>query len=579
MHTRSLTGLVALLMLFVSGCAAQPPASPVTPELWYWHHSYLVTDENVESSKALIKKAAAAGYTGVVFWDSSFSFMGNPSWNPDNDDRMREVMRFATKQHMKVIALGAPYGWSNDVLHVDPNWAEAQRVVGTRFQVDPSGKRLDVVNSFPGLANSGFEAGKVNWFDTGDSGVGISNVARRGHSSAGIMNAPGNARLRQKIALIPWREYHLQVFFKSKDFRGGPMVEVLDASDTRKVRFNANIAANGTHDWTLLDYFFNSQDSTECALYLGVWGGSSGMLWFDDVQIEETALIYLERRDGVPLKIYDPKNPTTVYREGVDYNPVIDPAMKPSDAQFHLYVVPATITLPAGTHLSPGQIVAVDSYSVFPLSISNEVGMCLTEPGVFKWLERNAGAIKKVLPAGEGILLSYDEMRQMNSCGLCRAKHMTAGELLAWNVGQVIHMYKSVIPSAPLYIWNDMFDPNQNAVNSFYHVEGDISGSWKGLPADITIMNWNLEKLKPSLAWFAGLDPGQPVPHPQIIAGFYDAPSGDSAARAELAQASGIPGIVGFMYTTYADNYSQLQSFATAVKAGWGNYLSSLPRR
>ncbi len=76
------TGFLALLMLFGSGRAAQAPASPPSPELWYWHHSYLVNDENVESSKALIKKAAAAGYTGVVFWDSSFNFMGNPSWPP-----------------------------------------------------------------------------------------------------------------------------------------------------------------------------------------------------------------------------------------------------------------------------------------------------------------------------------------------------------------------------------------------------------------------------------------------------------------------------------------------------------------
>ncbi len=93
------------------------------------------------------------------------------------------------------------------------------------------------------------------------------------------------------------------------------------------------------------------------------------------------------------------------------------------------------------------------------------------------------------------------------------------------------------------------------------------------------IMNWNLEKLKLSLAWFAGVDSRQPVPHPQIIAGFYDNGTGESAARAELAQAAGIPGLVGFMYTTYADDYSQLQSFATAAKAGWSNYLSSLPKR
>ncbi len=151
-----------------------------------------------------------------------------------------------------------------------------------------------------------------------------------------------------------------------------------------------------------LDYFFNSQDSTQGALYFGVWGGNSGILWFDDIQIEETALIYVERRDGAPLKIYDPKNPVTVYREGARLQLCRGSSHEAIRRAFQLYHDPVTITLPAGTHLAPGQIVAVDSYSVFPLPISNEVGMCLTEPGVYKWLDRNARSIKKVLPRWPG---------------------------------------------------------------------------------------------------------------------------------------------------------------------------------
>jgi len=88
-----------------------------------------------------------------------------------------------------------------------------------------------------------------------------------------------------------------------------------------------------------------------------------------------------------------------------------------------------------------------------------------------------------------------------------------------------------------------------------------------------------LQHLKESLEWFSGTDPRQPVPHRQIIAGFYDASDGATAAREELANAAGIPGVVGLMYTTYADNYTQLESFAAAAKAGWSGYLSSLPKR
>ncbi len=523
-------------------------------------------------------KAVLAGYTGVVLWDSSFNFMGNASWPAANEDRMRTVMKYAVNKRLNVLAPVAPFGWSNDILLNNPNWAEAQRIVGAPFQVDPSGKRLNFVNSFAGLANPGFESGKAEWFDLNDSGVGINSVAHTGKNSAVIVDAPGNARLRQQIFLTPWRQYHLRLFFKSKDFRGSPMLSVLDAADSNKVRLTANLDAKGTHAWTQLDYTFNSQNSTNAYLYLGVWGGSSGLLWFDDIQIEETALVYLARRAGTPLKIYNPDNIGTLYREGADYNFIADPHMAPGNP-FHLYDDPPGVTLPAGTGLRPGQTVAMDFYSVFPIPISNQVGMCLTEPGVYKWLKENAQALKRVLPAGSGIFLGYDEMRQMNSCASCRAKNMTAGELLAWSVEQTARIYQSAIPGAPLYIWSDMFDPYHNATQNFYYVEGDIAGSWKALPAGMTIMNWNVGKLKQSLTWFSGLDRRQPVPHNQIIAGYYDTGDGASAAQQELAQAAGIPGVAGLMYTTYNDDYSQLQSFAAAAKSAWSSYLSSLTRR
>ena len=47
-----------------SGHSQTPP-----PELWYWHHSYLTNASALQSSKALIDQAYAAGYTGVAFWE------------------------------------------------------------------------------------------------------------------------------------------------------------------------------------------------------------------------------------------------------------------------------------------------------------------------------------------------------------------------------------------------------------------------------------------------------------------------------------------------------------------------------
>ena len=62
---------------------------------------------------------------------------------------------------------------------------------------------------------------------------------------------------------------------------------------------------------------------------------------------------------------------------------------------------------------------------------------------------------------------------------------------------------RHINPQAKRCIWSDMFDPHHNAVKDFYLVNGNLSGSWEGLPKDTIIMNWNSGKPAPSLKHFA----------------------------------------------------------------------------
>lgn len=355
------------------------------------------------------------------------------------------------------------------------------------------------------------------------------------------------------------------------------MFEVLDASDYKKALLVAYLSRTATHDWTEADYAFDSRDVTKAALYFGVWGGSSGILWFDDVQLSETALVYVTRRPGTPLKIYDPNHPSTVYTERSDYDYIADPRMTGTRTPFtDSYHDPAPVKLPRSTSLRPGQTVAMDFYAAFPIPGAYGMSMCMTASGTQKWLERNAKALRGVAPKQASVLLSYDEIRQMNSCGSCRAKHMTPAELLDWSVAQSLSIYKAELPESRFYIWNDMFDPYHNAVNHYYYVEGSLTGSWKGLPKNLMILNWNLGQLTNSLRWFAGLDPRQPVAHRQVIAGYYDSGNGASDAQKELAAAHGIPGIDGLMYTSWANDYSQLESYAQGARENWAAYEASV---
>jgi hypothetical protein len=312
-------------------------------------------------------------------------------------------------------------------------------------------------------------------------------------------------------------------------------------------------------------------------LSFGVLGGSHGTIWFDDIQVEETSLVYVLRRDGTPLKIYDPNDPSKVYEEGKDVNPIRDPNLAAGRGFQDQYHKPVTVKLPASTRLAADQTVAMDYYVVEPVAPAGDVGACLTEPGVQNWLLNNARAVTAALGSATGYLLSYDEMRHMNSCASCKAKNLTAGKLLAWHVANTYQLYHSLAPDAPIYFWNDMFDPYHNAHDHYYRVEGDIAESWTGLPPQTTIMNWNYPDWTNSLKWFAGMDPRQPTPFRQIIAGYYDSGDGAAAAAQEIQAAMGIPGIAGLMYTTWADDRAQLQPFADAVKKNWGAYLASLP--
>ena len=82
--------------------------------------------------------------------------------------------------------------------------------------------------------------------------------------------------------------------------------------------------------------------------------------------------------------------------------------------------------------------------------------------------------------------------------------------------------------------------------------------AWDGLDRSVIVVNWNHGKRESSLRFFA--DRG----HRQLIAGYYDNPLTElddwkvSAAR--------VPGVIGFMYTTWRGDYGQLEAFAGRVR-------------
>jgi len=157
--------------------------------------------------------------------------------------------------------------------------------------------------------------------------------------------------------------------------------------------------------------------------------------------------------------------------------------------------------------------------------------------------------------------MSHDEIRCLNWDRSCLDRGLTPGAILARNVERCAAILDEVAPGCEIAVWSDMFDPHHNAVKGpYYLVNGSLEGSWLGLPSRVTIANWNSRKAGESLKFFA--DRG----HRQIIAGYYDA-NDLSGFNAWNAAARGVPGVDGFMYTTWQRKYRLLEAYGQAISA------------
>ena len=74
---------------------------------WYQHHSYLSPTSTTEPahSEALIDQAAAAGYTGLVFWDSALTFANRPGRDTTH---LATVVQYAKSKGLTALAVPPP---------------------------------------------------------------------------------------------------------------------------------------------------------------------------------------------------------------------------------------------------------------------------------------------------------------------------------------------------------------------------------------------------------------------------------------------------------------------------------------
>ncbi len=574
------SGLILALLICGTAFAAKAAVTNQVP-LWFYLTVNLASTNAAHNPFAhtLLDRAAAAGYTGMVLADS---FLYLPNCGGANYDKvLQPFLAHASTVGITVVPLIYAFG-EKSIIPLNKNYAEPLPVIGAGFTVSEDKQALVFSNSFPALTDCGFENHSGDRFTSWNyqDGVGTrtfadTNVFRSGTCSFRVGLGTGLARVyKTNVPVIPQRQYHVSIWMCTSNFIAGgspPDVIVTSSASGRYLTYNngynSTFNCSSNQPWTQYNFTFNSMTNSRVSIL--VWGGTvnSGAVWFDDITVEETALVNLVRRTGAPLTIYDAANTNVFYTETNDVNTVSDPAVPNTgySGQFTPWHTPPTVTLPAGTSLSPGQQLKMDYYAVVPIYASL-VGACFTAPGIAEYMVSNITSVAAYFPTNTSFMMNYDENRHLNNCASCQAMGLTAGGLIGWHVGQAVNTIHSVRPDAPVYVWGDMFDPNMNAVPGYYYFcNGPTSGSWTGLPSNVTIMNWNHAgaTVTNSLAFFSARG------HQQFIAGYYDSGNGTSAASNELRAAQGVAGFQGLMYTTYAgtNGYKQMENYAAAAKA------------
>jgi hypothetical protein len=533
--------------------------------MWLYLYQSLHDAGSEVPALALIDRAAAAGYTGVVLADSSLDVLGT-GMIPGYEDRLAQVVAHAQQVGLHLTPQVFGFGHSRALLSIDPSFAEPQPVEGAPMAVSADGRSLQLASSLAPLPDGGFEAPQGDrfpgWDSQGQPGVRTFADATVAHSGAGSLRVAagsGDGRVVKHLTVGPRRQLHVSFWVRTAGFSGTFDVLARDTASGRQRSFQGPFALPTDQDWTRIDFAFDTMSSTQLDLVAGVRGTSQGTLWLDDVAIEETALVNLVRRDGAPLLLRTADGPLI---EGQDFDPISDPNVAPQGV-FKPWRTPLTVTLPATTRLRPRQAVMADYYAVQPVTSSRQVGACLSDPRLHDHLTTLSAALDASFPQGTAFFLNYDELRHLDTCALCQSRGLTGAQLLDAHVQESVQMLRSARPGAPLWIWSDLFDPQHNAVPSYWLSEGDLTGSANGLARDVTVVNWNLLKLDTSLRFFSGLG------FSQLIAGYYDAPSAGDAARAEVASAKGVPGVRGLVFTTWHGNYQGLEEYAAAARAAW----------
>ncbi len=523
---RPLLASLAALTTFVTSltCAPRNARTTAAPELWFYQSVSLADANAVSRTGALWRRAAAAGYSRVVLADVRFA-------RPSAQDaaylaNVAALRALADSLHLAIVPGICTLGREDGALLAeDPDLAEALPVRGAKFVAQGGIARLvadppvALPAAMPALEGAITQSGGV----------------------LSMQALTGRTRVGADVALAPWRVYHVRVAIRTQEWRGDAQLRV--TSDGRELAF-ARVTPKPQQDWTAYDAVFYSQAHTRVKISFGDWHPRGGGIEWRDWHIDEAGPVNLVRRADTPFMLEG-------LREGRDFEPVRDTLMgnSPWRGQYRVWHEPPVIRV----HAQDGTVLRASWWGA-AVVYAHQVAACASDSAVLRRYAQEGPRVRQLFGA-RTVMLMHDEVRALGGDPACVRAGGDAGKLLAANVRAA----QSGARPADACIWNDMFDPAQNAVPDYHLVTSDLSHAASGLDPSVTIVNWNLPHLESSLRFFAARG------HAQVIAGYYDGRVEDSRAWVPLL--ARVPRIRAVMYTTWQERYGDLERFAQLVRS------------
>jgi len=524
---------VLMTVSAVFACASSVWADAMS-QRWDFVRGSCGTPEGTEKLLAALRQSKAAGCTHILLGEDigESTFERIPDQKPQYLENVKKLLAAAKDMNLVVAPYLCHMGYTGRYLRRDGNLAAGMPVKDMIFAVK------------------------------GDMAIPDASAAL----DTSTLKEEGG-RLVGRLKVKPF--HHYRISFATSEEPTGDMDEYLRVRSQGGKRSHCRIfpavAKDGESFFVLMT--FNSLEAEEVTFDLAAKAGS-----VRDLKIEPAGFLLIIRRPLVPLTVAS-EDGKTVYEEGRDYKPIFDPVMnaKPFRGEITICHQPAVMELTANSRIKSGEKLRVSFWHTYRIR-SDQVSISLEDPRVLEILENEFRNVTKTWATGH-YCLDYEEIRLSGWEPMPGGEKLKPGEMLARHFRKNYDALKKYDPKAVVYTWSDMFCPGHNArpfaaSGYYYLVNGNWDGSWEGLPKDVIVLNW-YSPTDANVKFFAGRG------HSQVLCCFADKVDTEGLKKriqGWFDASAGSPDILGFMYVTYATDWSKMKEMFDLINTfdQWG---------